>query len=202
MNEKRDFRVQRTYDTLINAFKELIQEKSFDAITVKELCDRARIRPATFYTHFNDKYDFFAFLAQEIHRQYFDPETFSGKFERTEDCIIYLMSRGFDFLDENEAFLKSMATDRMLPVIFHGTHFNPGQELEAMLQRDADRGAILLAEPKLLVQLFLGAIGQCGRWWTEHKSEKAKQEMIDELSEVIRKCIRWSENDKTSKDLI
>ena len=36
----------------------LMQEKSFEDITVNELCDEAGVRRATFYKHYTDKFDF------------------------------------------------------------------------------------------------------------------------------------------------
>lgn len=36
-----DLRTQKIYDALINAFSELLEEKDFEKITVKELCEKA-----------------------------------------------------------------------------------------------------------------------------------------------------------------
>ncbi len=53
-----DLRIQKTYAALTGAFIDLLQIKSFEQITVKELCDNAIVRTATFYNHFADKYAF------------------------------------------------------------------------------------------------------------------------------------------------
>ena len=42
---------------LAQCFKELMQEKSFQKIIVKEITDRANVKRPTFYTYFRDKYD-------------------------------------------------------------------------------------------------------------------------------------------------
>ena len=62
MDKKLDLRTQKIYVALIKAFEELLQEKSFEEITINELCDQAQTRRATFYKHFSDKYDFFQFM--------------------------------------------------------------------------------------------------------------------------------------------
>ena len=49
---KEDLRVQRTMKTIWNAFEELLYEKTYDKITVKELCERAKINKKTFYTYY------------------------------------------------------------------------------------------------------------------------------------------------------
>ena len=53
-----DLKRQKTYDALIRAFEELMQEKTVDTLTVRELCQRASIGRNTFYSHFEDKYAF------------------------------------------------------------------------------------------------------------------------------------------------
>ena len=54
---KEDLRVVRTKKLLTDSLKNLLQEKSFDKITVNDICERAMVHRATFYNHFNDKTD-------------------------------------------------------------------------------------------------------------------------------------------------
>ena len=51
----KDRRVQKTQGLLREALVSLIHEKSYDAIAVKEILDRANVGRSTFYTHFRDK---------------------------------------------------------------------------------------------------------------------------------------------------
>lgn len=60
-----DLRVQRTYRLLKEAFVRLIEEKSFEQITVQEICEEAMVRRTTFYQHFEDKHDFLNWFLQE-----------------------------------------------------------------------------------------------------------------------------------------
>ena len=52
MANNTDLRYVRTNQMLCNAFTELLQKKEFEDITIDELCKKAFIRRATFYTHF------------------------------------------------------------------------------------------------------------------------------------------------------
>lgn len=47
-----DLRVQKTMDAIDRAFSELLVEKDYEKIAVKELCERARINKKTFYTYY------------------------------------------------------------------------------------------------------------------------------------------------------
>lgn len=48
---------QRTLDAFSHALLSLLAERSFERITVNELCERAGYPRATFYNYFDDKYD-------------------------------------------------------------------------------------------------------------------------------------------------
>ncbi len=47
-----DLRVVKTIEGIKSAFEELICEKNYEKITVKELCDKARINKKTFYNYY------------------------------------------------------------------------------------------------------------------------------------------------------
>ena len=61
-----DLRIKKTYRALFTAFTELLEEHRFEDLTVAMLCDRAMIRRTTFYKHFRDKNDYFAFYIDEL----------------------------------------------------------------------------------------------------------------------------------------
>ena len=50
-----DLRVLRTHTLLLRALSDLLQEKPFDEIRVKDLCQRVMVHRSTFYAHFEDK---------------------------------------------------------------------------------------------------------------------------------------------------
>jgi len=55
-HKKIDPRIKRTRQLLMKALMELMMEKSFQAITVQDISDRATVNRVTFYAHFEDKY--------------------------------------------------------------------------------------------------------------------------------------------------
>ena len=56
-HEPTDLRVRRTQKALQDALITLIEERGFDAITVGDIAERAMVNRATFYRHYQDKYD-------------------------------------------------------------------------------------------------------------------------------------------------
>ncbi|MCP4139652.1 MAG: TetR/AcrR family transcriptional regulator [Chloroflexi bacterium] len=63
-----DPRVLRTRKLIVDGFHELLVEKDFQAISVRDITDRATINRATFYAHFVDKYALFDYvIARSFH---------------------------------------------------------------------------------------------------------------------------------------
>lgn len=67
---KSDRRVRRTRQLLANALFTLMKEKSYNDITVKELCEAADINRGTFYLHYKDIDDMVEQIEQEILAQF------------------------------------------------------------------------------------------------------------------------------------
>jgi len=68
-----DPRVKRTRQLLQQALMELSHEKNFASITVQDIAERATVNRATFYAHFEDKYE----LLDSIIREKFQKEVAS-----------------------------------------------------------------------------------------------------------------------------
>lgn len=103
-----DLRVQRTKKALITTFSDLLETKSFDNITIQDLCEKANVRRSTFYRHFNDKYDLLNHIVGTL-IEYFrtlhlpeidpkDPRQFFNKFMK--DILL--------FISDNKAMVKSV----------------------------------------------------------------------------------------------
>ena len=54
---KLDPRIERTQEALRAALMALIEERGYDAISVQDITERARLNRATFYLHYKDKQD-------------------------------------------------------------------------------------------------------------------------------------------------
>lgn len=52
-----DRRIDKTEKLIENTLIELLKEKSFNKISIKDLTERANINRGTFYIHYTDKYD-------------------------------------------------------------------------------------------------------------------------------------------------
>jgi AcrR family transcriptional regulator len=67
--EQTDLRVRRTHKLLWEALMAELSERTFEEITVTDICERAMVHRTTFYKHYEDKY---ALLEQGIRQMYDD----------------------------------------------------------------------------------------------------------------------------------
>jgi len=67
--KKLDPRIKRTRKLLQRALMELMAEKSFQAITVQDIAERATVNRVTFYAHFEDKYALLEYTMREMFKQ-------------------------------------------------------------------------------------------------------------------------------------
>lgn len=61
-----DLRILKTKESLHNALLELLNEKALEAITISEICRKAKVNRGTFYLHYNQVEDLFEEYFKEI----------------------------------------------------------------------------------------------------------------------------------------
>jgi AcrR family transcriptional regulator len=62
-----DLRVRRTRKLISDALIDLTKEKGFAAVTVRDIAERAGINRATFYRHYQDKFDLLDRYAEAVY---------------------------------------------------------------------------------------------------------------------------------------
>lgn len=69
---KEDLRIQKTKEAIRKTFEEMICEMDYEKITVKELCERARINKKTFYRYYDVLDDLLSELQNIMTREYLE----------------------------------------------------------------------------------------------------------------------------------
>lgn len=72
LNGTEDLRVQKTIDAIHKTFEEMICEMDYEKITVKELCERARINKKTFYRYYDVLDDLLSELQNIMTQEYLE----------------------------------------------------------------------------------------------------------------------------------
>ena len=117
MEKNTDLRIQKTYLALQNAFVALLEEKRFEELTVNELCDRAMIRRTTFYKHFGDKYEYFAFYIREMvstFRDQLPPDVMDGE---AAAYFLQMSQELLRFWHMHEKMVRNIENSSMFPLL-------------------------------------------------------------------------------------
>ena len=96
---------KRTLEAFTGKMFMLLSEKSFEEITVGQLCEATQYPRATFYNYFDDKYDLLHFCWQTLAEQI----GFSDYHHAEENEMLYLyFDRIYDFTKQNEAIIHKV----------------------------------------------------------------------------------------------
>lgn len=104
---KMDLRVKRTYEQLTASLIELLAVKSFEDLSVSEICEHADVHRATFYKHFNDKYEFLNFcFDNELSKIAFDVPEMDPSVKNIKENFMYFIKKTFEFVSDRKAIFS------------------------------------------------------------------------------------------------
>lgn len=111
---KFDLRVSRTRSSIKDAFITLLEEKSFNSITINDITTKANINRSTFYSHYMDKYDLMDKYQEEIMSELstiISKNLIHIKKHEKENLEIISYKTAisiFEYLSENSRFIKAI----------------------------------------------------------------------------------------------
>lgn len=187
MKETRiDLRTRKVYDALIEAFTKLLAEKQFEDITVKELCDCARTRTATFYNHFSDKYDFFAFMVKEKRSSFMPNSDTTDENDTFEKYCISILNNSLDFIEEHKQMVQHIMSDSLLSIMMNSISKEFTDQFRICMEREHLRDV----DPEIITQMLIGAMSQSARWWMNRMSVTSRDEIVAQFSLFLRGFIK------------
>jgi len=199
-----DRRVQKTRKLLQDALIELVAEKGYESVTVREILDKANVGRSTFYAHFQDKdqllhsiLDRLDGLFEQHNKRLLDA---TKNFANTENTDLTLSLSPtlsiFQFVGQNHRFFKAMLGNRGYGIFakpvygyvfahVHGIFTNPihddvfahMHEPFKMLVSREKYGSL---EAEIAAHYFVSALMGILVWWVE-KDMPCTAEEIDRL---------------------
>ena len=117
MNNPKDKRVEKTHSRLRLAFTELLMERNLDDITVFDLCEKADVRRATFYTHFKDKLDFTEYVIRALHKELGDAIQADLSVVTPCDFLMLYVKHGLALISSWESIIRNVAESSCFPAV-------------------------------------------------------------------------------------
>ncbi|CFX14125.1 Tetracycline transcriptional regulator, TetR-like, C-terminal [Syntrophomonas zehnderi OL-4] len=161
-------RSQITKRILRDCLLEMLQEKPFSKISVRELCYRADINRSTFYIHYKDLYDLFDSLEQETLNQLTQYMEQRVQRDRQEDAMTDLLTY---FRDNSSLYLTLLQTsltytDRIIETVF-----------QVYRQYYQDIGKELTEEDAYYIEFNIAGTVKLIKKWLLNDGQRSPREM-------------------------
>lgn len=185
-NAAPDLRVQRTRKALREAMIALTVEKGFAAVTVQDVVERAMVNRATFYRHYQDKYELVMSSVKEILDELDVPNTPPAQLDQTMiDVPSPAEIRAYRHFAEHAPFYRALLGKDGLPSL---PAFLRGR-IEQILRRHLEAAGYDATEARVPLDLCISfsasaAVGSI-IWWLEHDLPYSPEQMAVWLSQLI-----------------
>ena len=185
--KKMDVRVRRTYQMLGDALHALLKEKSFEDLTVLEICEAAGIHRATFYKHFTDKYDFlnryFRLSIEELRFGKLESDLTPEAFRRN---INRMISNVMAYVVEKNDLLHALNNENYSSVFFDIlTNAVADFFLERLAEKKEVRAALGNQLP-MIANYYAGATVGMIKWWAKGENTCTVLEFLEFVQPRIR----------------
>jgi len=157
MNTATDLRIRKTYLALHNAFTELLEKERFEDFTVNELCDRAMIRRATFYKHFADKYDYFAFYAKEMVEE-FQAQLSPISQKDAHEYLLSMCRQLLQFMTQHKKMVLNIKNSTVFHILLSILVEQTSSDVFQVLQQSESYDAINKKQLKNLAAFYVGGM--------------------------------------------
>jgi AcrR family transcriptional regulator len=192
IDQASDRRVRRTRRALQNALVELILEKSYDAVTIEEITDRADLGRTTFYLHFRDKEELLMHAVDticedfiETHRSLLEqidsPKNALKqlRYNLDERILYHIFAHARDHADLYKVMLRgeggARATQRFVNIIRDETAKRLAQI----------KGLEIKVPVEIFAVYFSGTIMEMVTWWLEENQPYPIPKMVSYFQQLF-----------------
>ena len=196
-----DRRVQKTRKLLQDALIELVTEKSYETVSIREILERANVGRSTFYAHFQDKdqllhsiLDRLDELFEQHENQFLDAKKNFGNVDIMNLSHEFSPTRSlFQFIGQNYRFFKAMLGNRgygifakpVYDYVFahvHGMFTTPLLEnafapMHEPFKISTSQGRSGALEAEIAAHYFVSALMGILVWWVEKDMPCTAEEM-------------------------
>lgn len=180
---------RKTRKLIQESFMKILEEKSFELITIANIAEDAKLNRGTFYLHYQDKYD----LLDQIEQQLFDEigsridelQQHYSALETVEEELEYLAAALFSSIELQAPSLKLFLGDKGRA----GFHLRFKQAFTEKIRKNIEENIVYRETLDLpldyflsfITSAFLGLIEQ----WVQNGLEKSPAEMTKLYRNII-----------------
>ncbi len=172
--EKSNVSSVRTCGILRTALISLLEQKPFNNIFVKDICEAASVPRATFYNHFEDKYDLLSFCLSQLEKR-LEPK---GKFVNSDDYYNALLNNAADFCIERQPFLKKISQLNNNNIFVTELQTHMAAQILAHIKSKTKNLHLLRVPPEIFAEYYAGALVGIIKWWINSEEDWTKEDLM------------------------
>jgi len=178
-----DLRVRRTRKLLSDALVSLLEEHPFEAISVREICERAMVHRATFYTHFTDKYDLLKYVLQSLRE---DLTQIQRKEQQREEGRNFHLGI-IEYVVAHQPLFSLLLVEQEEHDLAAMMRHQIAETAEDHIKELQKQGARYHLPIPIMAQFFAGAVLAVIAWWLENEIPISAEELTRHLDQLLSK---------------
>lgn len=180
-------RITQTKQSLINAFFHLVSKKDFDKITIADITKGAQVNRATFYAHFNDKFELLDYLMGDSASAAIVKRT-KGEVKFDQDSINQLVLAVSDFYQQPDIQCRSSYVGLVVPQLKEKIV----NELKVYLSKSLEH-IYTDNEKNIYVPIFAQVIHEGAYQWATGNITMNKEEVAKRIALLVVSGFQSSE---------
>lgn len=173
-SEKTNVSSIRTCGILRNALIKLLEQKPFNNIYVKDICETAAVPRATFYNHFEDKYDLLSFCLRQLEKQ-LEP---TGKYINSDDYYFSLLNNAADYCMEHRTFLKKISQLNNNNIFVTELQAQMASQILSHVKSKQKNLRSMRVPLEIFAEYYAGALIGIIKWWINSEEDWSKEQLM------------------------
>lgn len=179
---KIDRRIVKTQESLKKAVIELMNEKSFDEITIQDIADNANLNRGTIYLHYQDKYDLLDKLIESHMNELGEMDEWACKLDWSNGLVPF-----FEYFEKNYLFFSTMLASKGAPSFRTRLLDYVMEGFKGEIDRESERN-VELSEDVMLQYAGTAYVGVI-EWWIRNGMPYPPQIMAKQVGALLERSL-------------
>ena len=177
-------------------FRTLLEERSFEQISVTDICEEATINRTTFYKHFESKYDLLSYGIKA------DQELARGKrlqarnAEEREQGLAQVLER----IASDYHYYEHLLVDKEDQLLSTLLRRQTAERIEGRLVEAQNQGRTYSIPVPVIAQFYAGACLALATWWLENERPVSPEELAHYLRHLCQGGEPLPDVERSTKD--
>ncbi len=169
---------KRTLDLLSYTLISLLGSKSLEKITITDICTISEVPRATFYNHFDDKYDLLRYSLKNIAEDIYTIPLVG--LSEDEKMLAYI-NQLLDFSEKHYKLLKKISSANCNSILFDEIKKRFYVDLLNYIEHLKSVGHTFAIDANILAEFYSNAIVYSSKTWLEHDMSTPREKVADSM---------------------